>query len=156
MRHLIGSNLAITGVTPWILVSVLVAAGCHRSPSNVSDRHRVAGTVLVDGKPLEVPANVFGKVWLHPDTSKGNSGGAAVTAGIDQQGRYEVSADTGGLPAGWYRVTVVIAEKVDPNGSRAKRKSLIAAKYGRPETSGLAVEVVANAAPGAYDLHLKR
>lgn len=131
------------------LLAVL-AAGCGRAPA-VPPGHPVSGAVILDGRPFLIPGTAFGKVWFHPDPGKGNTGQAVIVGHVDEHGRYELP---GGAAAGWYRVSVVVAEKVDTQNPSGRRKSLVAARYGRPETSGLAVEVGPNPAPGGYDLRL--
>jgi hypothetical protein len=136
------------------LLSVLIP-GCRRASAGAG-LYPVSGTVTLDGRPVEASVRVFGKVWFHPDAAKGNPGTTALVGHIDEHGRYQLGGGGGGAPAGWYRVSVVVAETVDPRNPTARRRSLAPDRYGRPETSGVEVEVVADPAPGAYDLRLKR
>jgi hypothetical protein len=41
-----------------------------------------------------------------------------------------------------------------PKQHRPAARSLLSAKYGQAETSGLSIEVIENPSPGAYDLKL--
>ena len=136
-----------------IALSACLLVGCGRSPAG-GERYPVAGAVTLDGRPLAVPGTASGRVWFHPDATKGHSGSVSLVGMIDEGGRYEMPE--GGVSPGWYRVTVVVADKVDPQKTKQLRKSFVAGRYGRPETSGLSVQVVADPAPGAYDLRLKR
>jgi hypothetical protein len=67
-----------------------------------------------------------------------------------------------GAPPGWYKVIVTAREEAAPvhpklpKQHRPAARSLLPAKYGQVETSGLSVEVVENPAPGAYDLKLSK
>jgi hypothetical protein len=151
--RVVGSPRA--GLFAVALLSVIIPA-CRRGSPAGAGLYPVSGTVTIDGRPVAASVRVFGKVWFHPDATKGNSGTTAVVGHIDEHGRYQLGGEGGGAPAGWYRVTVVVAETVNPENPTARRRSLTPDRYGRPETSGVAVEVVADPAPGAYDLRLAR
>lgn len=106
----------------------------------------VAGKATADGKPL-----TRGVVSFNPDPAKGNKARVACRGRVQGDGQYELFTDDGshvmkGAPAGWYKVTVATTpgdEKPLPVNN----------KYTDFDTTDLAVEVVANAAPGAYDLN---
>lgn len=69
-------------LAPWLLLLMVVAAGCG------SGENRVSGNITFDGKP--VPS---GKIYFTPDTSKGNSGPTGY-ADIED-GFYDTAAATG-------------------------------------------------------------
>ncbi len=148
---------------PWrewllLLLAAGLAAGCGggADPYGLGETVPVAGTITVNGKPLRLGQGAFGRVWFHPDTSRGNRCPQVPSGVIDAQGGYTLTTrEVPGAPPGWYRVMLVATEPVDPRQPSRKR-SLIHARYTAVETSGLAVQVVAKAAPGAYDLKLKR
>ena len=126
---------------------LFVAAGCGKD-SGVS----VVGKVTVDGAPLPL-----GTVSFRPDASKGNTSPHEPGGQIDAEGNYRLyTQGKPGAPPGWYRVAVVAAEPIDPKKPYEATKSLVNAKYNSVDTSGLSREVVADAAPGAYDLNLAK
>ena len=106
----------------------------------------VAGKATAGGKPL-----TRGVVSFNPDPAKGNKARVACSGRVQGDGQYELFTDDGshvmkGAPVGWYKVTVAATpgdEKPLPVNN----------KYTDCDTTDLAVEVVANAAPGAYDLN---
>jgi hypothetical protein len=75
---------------------------------------------------------------------------------IDAEGGYRLStAGKPGAPPGWYRVMIVaVARSEGSHGKHRRQVSLISRKYTAVETSGLALEVVEDAGPSAYDLKL--
>jgi len=111
----------------------------------------VMGQVRVDGQPLTT-----GQVIFQPDAEKGNTLKHEPRGPIDSQGNY-VPATTGkkGVVPGWYKVTVIATEPFDKDKPYVIPKSLIPLRYSDPRTSELAIQVVENAAPGAYDLSLR-
>jgi hypothetical protein len=111
----------------------------------------VMGKVLIDGQPL-----TLGQVIFQPDAEKGNTLKHEPRAPIDGQGNY-VAATTGkkGVPPGWYKVTLIATEPFDKDRPYVIPKSLIPLRYSDPNTSELAIQVVENAVPGAYDLSLR-
>jgi hypothetical protein len=131
-----------------LLVVPLFVAGCGGS----SDLIEVKGRVLMGDKP--VPKG-HGYVIFHPDASKGNSSLEQAQGQIDQEGNYVlVTRENRGVAPGWYKVSVTLAEVIDPANPYVT-KWLIPEKYIDPATSGLEVEVVPNPTPGAYDLKLE-
>jgi hypothetical protein len=136
-------------VTVCLGSALAAAAGCQRSgPGKLLP---VEGTVLYEGKPLTV-----GSVSFRPDAARGNTSTYEPAGSIDDQGHYQlVTAGKPGAPPGWYKVTVT-AEELDANNLSAPPKKLIPARYGMPTTTELALEVVDNPRPEAYDLKLTR
>jgi hypothetical protein len=112
----------------------------------------VVGKVTVNGAPLTT-----GGVTFQPDAEKGNHTRHIPVGTLDAEGRYELmSATKKGAPLGWYKVAVSAQEAIDPKNPYAPPKHLLNPKYSDAGTSGLAVEVTANAAPGAYDFEVTK
>lgn len=141
----------------WYAWTILFAlgsiflAGCGKEVKRIP----VAGTVTLDGKPLDGVVLAFS-----PDTTKGNTAQINCSGPV-KEGRYELqtagitgSASSSGVPPGWYKVTVRI-----PN-IRAKRQSPaqvdIPDKYLSVAKTPLEVEVKDNPEPGAYDIKLSK
>lgn len=141
----------------WLLASASAAAGCGGDPYQVGDLVPVEGQVQMVGQPLRLGESTFGRVWFHPDTSKGNACPQVPTADLDANGTYRLSTrGRPGAPPGWYKVMVVVTEQIDPTRPSRRRKSFVHLRYGAVETSGLAVCVSATPAQGAYDLRLRK
>jgi hypothetical protein len=119
----------------------------------------VSGKVKVEGKPLTT-----GWVTYYPDETQGNKSMRLPHGEIKADGSYELFTNgKQGAPRGSYKVVVSAVKEPLPvkprrntSGAPTKPKWLIAEKYTRPETTELAREVVAGAAPGRYDLELQR
>jgi len=112
----------------------------------------VAGKVMVNGAPLTT-----GAVSFQPDREKGNLTQQIPIGTLDAQGRYELtSATKKGAPLGWYKVAVSAQEPIDPKNPYAPPKHLVNPKFSDANTSGLTVEVVASATPGAYDFEVTK
>jgi hypothetical protein len=130
-----------------VLTLLAGCAGCDSS--GLGRLAPVKGHVLLDGKPLPTGSLVF-----KPDAAKGNSSQFEPSATITADGSYSLfTKEKTGAPLGWYKVGVIAQEEnlADPY---AARKSLVASRYNNAETSGLAIEVVAAPASGAYDIKL--
>jgi len=116
----------------------------------------VVGKVTVDGEPLTA-----GAVQYVPDRRMSNTSTVRPGGWIDETGTYTLLAEgRPGVPPGWYTVVVlafepVVREATAARSLRVRGRPLVDPSYGRPETSSLQVEVT-EAAPGAYDLNLKR
>jgi hypothetical protein len=123
-----------------------VLAGCDRGETTVP----VEGKVLVDGQPL-----TSGTVIFTPDASRGNTSQHEPRGQLDAKGVYRanLSKDRGGVPPGWYKISISAQRLKDPNDPYSY-VSVIPTKFAKPETSGLALQVVEKPAPGAYDLAL--
>jgi hypothetical protein len=105
----------------------------------------VAGKVTADGRPL-----ARGVVSFNPDPAKGNHARVACTGRIQGGGQYELYTDDGsrvkkGAPVGWYKVTIATTPGDDA-------PLPVHNKYLDFDQTDLAIEVTANAGPGAYDL----
>ena len=133
---------------PRLLLLCLALSGCDSAGKVLP----VQGKVLLDGTPLSTGSLVF-----KPDATKGNNSTLQPASDISTDGTYNLfTREKPGAPAGWYKVGVVAEGPASATDPYAPRKSLVAQKYNDPETSGLAVEVVENPAPGAYDLKLTK
>jgi hypothetical protein len=141
----------------FLLVAVLVC-GCG-DDSGVGQTFPVRGRITVGSEPLTASTTV---VLFKPDAAKGNTSPFEPTGTVDAEGNYTLHTNgKKGAPAGWYKVVVTAAEAPSFRGKGPRTqmpgaKSLVAAKYGQAKTTDLAVEVIENPAPGAYDLKLTR
>ncbi len=108
-------------------------------------------------KPLELRADDFGKIWFHPESSKGNTLADVPAGDISADGRYTLfTRGQEGAPAGWYRVSLVVNRTRDPQHPNQKRKSLIPESLGNPKTSGVAHRVAADRPASAYDIRIPK
>jgi hypothetical protein len=133
------------------------ASGCADS-SGVGQTFAVSGKATLNDTPLTAKSTV---IVFKPDASRGNTSSFEPTGTVDADGTYTLKTlGKIGAPPGWYKVVVTAreeAEPLHPKGPKQHRpvaKSLLPAKYGQAETSGLSIEVVEKPAPGAYDLKL--
>ena len=112
----------------------------------------VQGRVTMAGKPV-----TKGHIWFVPDPDKGNKHTGFSPAAFDADGRFELkTADKQGIPMGWYKVVIYSTKNEAPESPWGwKPDWLVPEKYSTPQTSDLAVEVVAKPAPGAYDFDIK-
>jgi hypothetical protein len=96
----------------------------------------VSGTVTLDGKAIGPGFLVFAPVTGNTNPANG---------AIQTDGRYELkTANTDGLRAGKYKVSVTVLDQPDvPPGERSYvvAKSRIPEKYSNVETSGLKFDV---------------
>jgi hypothetical protein len=145
--------MRIHGKPGLIAVAVLYGAwfsGLAGCGAKVDSFTPVQGTVTVNGAPL-----AKGSVTFHPDSARGNSTPHIPVGTLDAEGRYKLmSATKEGAPLGWYKVTVTAQEPIDPKNPYAAPKHLISPKFSDVSTSGLAIEVVKQAASDAYDIKL--
>jgi hypothetical protein len=127
-------------------VFVFVLAGCGRGETTIP----VKGKVLVDGQPLTV-----GTVIFTPDAVRGNTSLHEPRGKLDATGVYQAyqTKDRTGVAPGWYKISIS-AQRLKDAKDPYSYVSVIPTKFAHPETSGLALEVVANPAPGAYDMAL--
>ncbi|HLN28335.1 MAG TPA: hypothetical protein VK395_11395 [Gemmataceae bacterium] len=143
-------------LTAWLLA--FLASGCG-GDAGVGKTFSVAGKVTINDVPLTAENTV---VLFVPDASKGNTSPFEPAGTVDEDGKYTVTTKgKNGAPPGWYKVVVTATESApehpkSPHGRRPVVRSLLPAKYGLAKTSDLALEVVENPVPGAYDLKLTR
>lgn len=111
----------------------------------------VKGQVRLEGQILST-----GSVSLRPDEP---GRWQHPTGLIGADGVYSVFTDhREGAPPGRYKVVVFAHETLQSRAGTAAPglpKSLISTRYHDPQTTPLAINVVAQPAPGAYDLELK-
>jgi hypothetical protein len=122
---------------------VFILAGCGGETTI-----QVKGKVLVDGQPLTV-----GTVIFTPDAAKGNTSLHEPRGQLDANGVYTLqqTKDSSAVAPGWYKISISAQRLKDPKDPYSY-VSVIPTKFANPQTSGLALEVVANPAPGAYDI----
>ncbi len=129
---------------------LLTLAGCGGDLKLVP----VSGTVTLEDKPLTGLAVMF-----TPDGSNGNTYRIGCWSRINAQGQYQLatmgvkgSDPSGpGAPVGWYKVTLT-----DTLPGSAPMPKTVHPKYLDENKTPLAVEVVANPQPGAYDIKLTK
>jgi hypothetical protein len=132
----------------------LLASGCG-DDSGVGKLYPVNGKISIDGEALVAKTTV---VLFKPDTARGNASPFDPSGTVDEIGSYTLSTKgKKGAPPGWYKVivTATAPETAISTGKRLHHphpKSLLPAKYGLAKSTDLAVEVVQNPAPSAYDL----
>jgi hypothetical protein len=139
--------MRISGPAPRVLGVVcawaaLAAAGCG-GPRHVP----VSGTATVEGKPL---AGLV--ISFNPDPARGNDARVSCVGRIGADGKFSLISDDGfkvtkGARLGWYKVTVSA-----PDDGRLP----VHKKYTDFRQTDLSVEVVAEPAPGAYELKFSR
>ena len=124
--------------------------GCD---DEVGPRYPVEGQVLLNGKPATA---LTGSVLFVPDITKDNKSPFRAGGQIDAEGRYSVSSNgKSGAPAGWYKV-LVSAVPQGTGDREVVRRPMINPRYAAEKTTPFSIEVVANPAPGAYDLKVTR
>jgi hypothetical protein len=139
------------------LLLVLATAGCD----DVGNNYPVIGRVLVNGQALQ---GMEGSVMFKPDAGQGNTSLFEAIGQIDAQGNYKLfTKGKEGTAPGCYKVIVTANQ---PGQAQAKNRTatgrprkvswVIPARYANAATSGLVVEVIANSAGSAYDLHLTK
>ncbi len=141
------------------LLGGIPASGCGDA-SGVGRTVPVAGKVTLNDAPFAAKTTIL---IFKPDSAKGNASPFEPTGTVDADGKYKLTTKgKDGAPPGWYKVAVTAREETapeHPKGPKQHRpvsKSLLPAKYGRPETSGLSIEDVEDPSPGAYDLKLSQ
>ena len=145
---------------PPLLAAVLVAMpawGCGDG-SGVGRTVPVSGKVMLNGDPVTARTAL---VLFKPDGSRGNTSPFEPAGTVDAEGHYTLTTQgKNGAPPGWYQVIVTAREEAPPAHPKTPQqhrpvvRSLLPAKYGQANTSGLSIEVVENPEPGAYDLKL--
>jgi hypothetical protein len=135
------------------IVAVLLALGAAGCGDDVGPRHPVEGQVLLNGKPAK---GLTGSVLFVPDLARGNLSPIRAGGQIDAVGRYRLSTKgRSGAPAGWYKV-VVNAVPAGTGDREVVKRPVINLRYMAEKATPLSIEVVANPAPGSYDLKVTR
>jgi hypothetical protein len=123
------------------LGALIACVGCGER------RADVAGKATVDGKP---PNSKLITILFAPD--KDNPLKKIPSAAVDEKGNYTMSTGaTGGVPLGWYKVYV----HWDSKNARGQ-PCPVHSRFLDSGMTTLAVEVVSNPQPGAYDLNFTR
>jgi hypothetical protein len=136
---LLCSVLAVSG-----LVSL---SGCGDGGPKLAP---VSGRVTVNGKAV-----TSGSVTFKPDKTKGNNFGGEPVGQIGSDGQYTIETNgKPGAPLGAYKVLVSRSAPTTEDNTKVKAQPSQNMTYLHPDTTPLAVEVVENAAAGAYDLKL--
>jgi hypothetical protein len=139
------------------VLTVTLTIGCAKS--DLGQTYPVRGMVSFEGQPLTAKSTT---ILLKPDVAGGNLSPIEPNGIVDESGQYKViTQGQGGAPPGRYKVIVTAYESPPvhhkrPGEGRPTPVTLLPAKYGLAETTPLAIEVVANPAPGAYDLKLSK
>jgi hypothetical protein len=131
-----------TALVPVLCLGALIACvGCGERRADVT------GKATVDGKPLN---SKLITILFAPD--KDNPLKKIPSAALDDDGQYTMNTGaTGGVPLGWYKVHVHWDSK------NAKGQPCpVHARFLDSGLTTLAVEVVTNPRPGAYDLKFTR
>jgi hypothetical protein len=133
-------------------LGTLFLAGCGTGPRRVP----AGGTVTLDEKPME-----GGILYFDPDAAKGNSARVSCMSPIRKDGRFDLRtdgverSDSGpGIPLGWYKVYVRVNDPGEVPIFPGQPAYKINPKFRNPDKTPLAIEVVDNPAPGAYDLKI--
>jgi hypothetical protein len=137
-------SLAVLGA---LALTSVVGCGVRRIP--------VAGTVTLDGQPLNVGTLVF-----TPDETKGNTSNIVCLSRI-KDGHYDLEtngvtrSDSGkGVPLGWYKVYFRILQESTKKHPVAPVN--VNPKFMDPQKTPLSVEVKDNPEPGAYDFQFTK
>ena len=143
---------------PLATLAVILMAGCG-DDSGVGPTFPVAGKVTLQNEPFSAKNTI---IVFKPDASRGNKDPFAPAGAVDADGSYTLTTKGKiGAPPGWYKVVVTSRDEAptehpkDPR-HRPVAKSLLPARYGQEKTTDLAIEIVENPAPGAYDLKLRK
>ncbi len=138
----------------FLAVGVICAtglAGC--SSERPIELVPVAGKISLEGQPIR-----RGVVSLRPDDA-GNL--HHPTGKIEQDGSYKLfTIEREGAPPGRYKVLVFADANTNPQTGKSAHPAmpqwLVNPRYTALETTDLSLQVVSGAAPGAYDLQLKK
>jgi hypothetical protein len=141
---------------PALAAVFAVAGGCNQSaPTPLPKLRTVAGYVKLGGAPLP-----NGTVTFHPDPAKGNNLSVTPYGVIAQDGSYKLTTGgDDGAPLGWYKVTVApsgMPKEMPARGEPMPKAPAFNAKYQKPNSSGISIEVVEAPKSGAYDIELSK
>lgn len=141
------------GIVPLLAAGAVLAAVLGCGKGGEGKLAPVQGKVMQEDKPLTT-----GMVIFRPDPAKGNTSQQEPRGQIDAAGNYKLkTAQNDGAVPGWYKVGIIATlPSADPKNPYAIPQSLIPTHYNDPERSGLVVEVVEKANPGAYDVSISK
>jgi hypothetical protein len=139
------------------ILVIPAVVGCHGDSELL---YPVAGKITLDDQPFTAATTT---VLFKPDAARGNTSRVEPVGMVDSNGTYILySNQRNGSPPGWYKVLVTatsddqIKRRAGARALRPSPQTLLPAKYGSPDTTPLAIEVVPSSAAGAYDLKLKK
>jgi hypothetical protein len=139
----------------WLALGILCAFGLASLVGCGIKRVPVAGTVTVDGQPIDGLFLVF-----TPDASKGNTSRISCKSQI-KEGRYNLEthgitrSDSGsGVPPGWYKVSLLNLELGGKKHQQAPVR--VNPKYMSADKTPVSVEVKDNPEPGSYDFKMTK
>jgi hypothetical protein len=132
----IGESVSRLGAVRWILTAtVLLAVGgvlfAGALMARPAPRHSIAGTAMIDGKPLGRVTLVF-----HGKDADGEAFMQAVFTAADGTFRND---PTVGIPAGSY--AIVVDGGPSPRGKAGSAKGGVPARYRDPSTTPIRVEI---------------
>jgi hypothetical protein len=135
----------------WLVLLLLAGAlaGCEPGEKLIE----VKGKVLVGAQPA---GKGQGFVTFHPDDKQGNKSLEEAVGAVQPDGTYVLKTrDKPGVAPGWYKVSVTIAEVMDPNNPYVTKWLMPNPdKYQDWNKSGIRIEVVEAAPPEQYDIKL--
>lgn len=137
---------------PMALAAILLCQGSGCEKSGTSKLVPVSGKVLHGDQPL-----TRGSLSFRLQDEAAGSSSPEPYGTIEADGTYKMyTSQKLGAPVGKYYVLVVCTEEMDPQKSSATPKSLIDLKYAELDSRLISIEVVEQAAPGQYDIVLKK
>jgi hypothetical protein len=144
MRWNLKSIRMIVGSSFFAMSLVFLGSGCGGS----AKLYPVSGKITLKDKPL-----TSGTVAFRPDKAKGNTFNGEPIGELNSDGQYTLMTNgKPGAPPGHYKVTVSATGPINEDNTKvAVQQSPINSGFSLEENTPLAVEVVANPAPGAYD-----
>ncbi|MDO4573625.1 MAG: hypothetical protein Q4D98_00255 [Planctomycetia bacterium] len=118
-----------------VLILFLAIGFCVGCGDGRPRRYPVMGTLLIDGKPAELPENFIGVAAV---TFRPESGGRDAYANLNPDGTFQVGnyGVEDGCPLGKFQVAVQFYKLVG-----SVKKSLIPLRYEEYATSGLGVTI---------------
>ena len=133
-----------------LLLGMLPLAGCKNNP-NQATLAPVKGKVTVDGQAV-----TSGQVTLLPQAVEKDKETGLSSGQIGSDGTYEIfTGGQAGAPLGLAKLTVSPG-MVPQQGAKGPPTGGYNAKYSDPIKTPLTFTVVEKAAPGTYDLKLKK
>lgn len=132
-----------------LLFTLMMVGGCGPGEEKLVP---VSGTVTIQGSPLP-----YGTVTLIPEGAAGNTSTSQPFGKVGSDGKYTVETNgKPGAPLGKYVVTVSSVKPSTPEEGMKPPVWAASQEYLDPSKSGLTLEVVEQAAAGAYDIKLEK
>jgi hypothetical protein len=141
----------IQRTVPVYVIALWAIAGCGESSALNKPFYPVKGKViLADGNPLTTGSVLFGGVTTN----------ISVAAPIGSDGAFEFTGDKPGLPAGEYRVAIVLEGRqgIQAKSSRSRPKENLPfpAKYLDEDASKLTANVKADSSSNDFTFTLAK